>query len=95
MIFPSKREMHPKHTHSLAKANSSGDRMEGSPSARDFSFSRTWGKNFSIWYGNKTPKTVTELSQQFGACSPCSPASSSALCYRWVQQLGTSLDTGS
>lgn len=43
--------------HSLAKANSSGERNEGSPSARDFSFSKTWGKNFSIWSREIKKKT--------------------------------------
>jgi len=48
--------MHWKPTHSLAKANSSGDRMEGSPLARDFSFSSTCGKNFSICHWKKKKK---------------------------------------
>lgn len=35
-------------TYSLTKTNSSGERTEGSPAGRIFSFSRMWGKNFSI-----------------------------------------------
>lgn len=36
------------YTHSLAKANSSGESSAGSPSPRDFSLSKTCGKYFSI-----------------------------------------------
>lgn len=59
-------------THSLAKANSSGESNDGSPACRDFSFSNTCGKNFSIWInGRQTPSAVFKSQDRVALLTFC------------------------